>query len=44
MILFSYREPSVTPLFEECWNLTNYPTEQVNPTDSAWQPHKEKTT
>jgi hypothetical protein len=43
MILFNCGEPSVT-LCRRMLEFTPYPTEQVNPTDSAWQPHKEKTT
>ena len=39
MILFNYREPSVTP-WRRMLELTTYPTEQSKPTDSAWQPHK----
>ena len=40
MILSQMRGPSVTPARDECYNSFNLPTEQVNPTDSAWQPHK----
>ena len=39
MILFKCGEPSVTPC-RRMLELTTYPTEQVNPIDSAWQPHK----
>jgi len=39
MISFKCGEPSVT-LRRRMLELTNYPTEQVNPTYSAWQPHK----
>jgi uncharacterized protein YdcH (DUF465 family) len=39
MILFNYREPSVT-LCRRMLELYHLPTEQVNPTYSAWQPHK----
>jgi uncharacterized protein len=39
MILSHMRGPSVTTA-GRMQPFIHYPTEQVNPTDSAWQPHK----
>src|ERR1700735_176809 len=39
MILSHMRGPSVTSARTNA-NIHSSPTEQVNPTDSAWQPHK----
>src|SRR5579862_6706784 len=39
MILSHMRGPSVTSVRREC-KFHSLPTEQINPTHSAWQPHK----